>query len=200
MACLRSVAAALILGLGAPAHGQVHRWSADISEAAERFKIPEEWIRRVMRAESDGRTELGGVPIISRAGAMGLMQLMPGTWEEMRAANDLGGDPFDPHDNIIAGTAYLREMYDRFGYPGLFAAYNAGPSRYFRHVASCSTLPPETINYLRKTSRDAGSGSRLPILAPCPAKRAAAAVFAVRAAGEVATETGAAASLFAIRR
>ena len=60
---------------------------------------------------------------------MGLMQLMPGTWSEMRLMLGLGGDPFEPHDNIMAGTAYLRMVYDRFGYPGLFAAYNAGPGR-----------------------------------------------------------------------
>lgn len=198
LARLSSLAAAVILGFGAPAHGQVDRWSTEISEAAARFEIPKEWIRRVMKAESDGQTELGGEPIISRAGAMGLMQLMPGTWQEMRAANGLGRNPFDPHDNIIAGAAYLREMYQRFGYPGLFAAYNAGPSRYFRHVTSCSRLPRETMNYLRKTSRSPLE-SQLAFLPPCPSKRAVAAVFAVRAADEVATETGAAASLFAIR-
>ena len=58
---------------------------------------------------------------------MGLMQLMPATWAAMRAEHGLGHDPHDPRDNILAGTAYLRAMYDRFGYPGLFAAYNAGP-------------------------------------------------------------------------
>lgn len=199
MAGLRPIAAAVILGFGAPAHAQVNRWSAEISQAAARFEIPEDWIRRVMKAESDGRTELAGEPITSPAGAMGLMQLMPGTWEEMRTANRLGSNPFDPHDNIIAGAAYLREMYERFGYPGLFAAYNAGPSRYFRHVASCSTLPSETMNYLRKTSTNAGSDSQLRIIAPCPSKRAVAAIFAVRAASQIATDTDAAASLFAIR-
>jgi soluble lytic murein transglycosylase-like protein len=80
------------------------------------------WIERVMLAESAGRTTLGGRPIVSRAGAMGPMQLMPGTWAVMRTMLGLGRDPFDPHDNIIAGTGYLRLMYDRFGYPGVFAA------------------------------------------------------------------------------
>src|SRR3546814_6466977 len=61
---------------------------------------------------------------------MGLMQVMPGTYEDMRRAHDLGADPHDPRDNILAGTAYLRAMYDRYGYPNLFAAYNAGPGRY----------------------------------------------------------------------
>jgi soluble lytic murein transglycosylase-like protein len=97
-------------------------WDSPIREASDRFDIPEDWIRRVIRAESGARTRLGGRPITSRAGAMGLMQLMPSTWADMRLKNGLGPDPHDPRDNIIAGTAYLRAMYDRFGYPGLFAA------------------------------------------------------------------------------
>lgn len=91
---------------------------------------------------------LGGRPITSHAGAMGLMQLMPGTWADMRAAHGLGADAHDPRDNILAGTAYLRAMYDRFGYPGLFAAYNAGPARYARHLATGRRLPGETVAYV----------------------------------------------------
>src|SRR3546814_2650793 len=84
--------------------------------------IPQGWIAAVMQAESAGLTHLHGHPITSRAGAMGLMQLMPGTWAAMRRQHGLGGDPYDPRDNILAGAAYLRAMYDRFGYPGLFVA------------------------------------------------------------------------------
>jgi hypothetical protein len=109
--------------------------------------VPADWIRRVIRAESGGRTMLEGRPITSSAGAIGLMQLMPGTWRAMRSAHGLGQDPYDPRDNILAGTAYLRAMYDRFGYPGLFAAYNAGPARYARHLATGRRLPPETLAY-----------------------------------------------------
>jgi len=127
---------------------QIDRWSAHIREASVRFGVPEEWIRRVMRAESGGRTMLDGRPIVSRAGAMGLMQLMPGTWAEMRARYGLGADPHHPRDNIIAGTAYLRAMYDRFGSPGLFAAYNAGPQRYAEHLATGRRLPAETLAYV----------------------------------------------------
>lgn len=64
------------------------------------------------------------------------MQLMPGTWRDMRAFYGLGPDPHDPHDNLLAGAAYLRAMYERFGYPGLFAAYNAGPARYSEYLAA----------------------------------------------------------------
>jgi len=143
---------AFFIGTPHPARAQVSRWAAEIAEASQRFKIPEDWIARVMKAESDGRTSLGGMPVVSPKGAMGLMQLMPGTWAEMRAVEGLGSDPFDPHDNIIAGAAYLRLMYDRFGYPGLFAAYNAGPRRYAEHLLSVVPLPPETRLYLAKTA------------------------------------------------
>jgi soluble lytic murein transglycosylase-like protein len=140
--------AALLLSAN-PARAQsVDRWSRYIEEASVRFSLPQEWIRRVMRAESGGRTRLGGRPIESRVGAMGLMQLMPGTWRDMRAALGLGADPHDARDNILAGTAYLRLMYDRFGYPGLFAAYNAGPARFERHLVSGRSLPAETVAYV----------------------------------------------------
>jgi soluble lytic murein transglycosylase-like protein len=141
------VAAALLWAAPAAAEPPEH-WSAFVAEASGRFGVPEAWIRRVMRAESGGRTILGGRPITSPAGAMGLMQLMPNTWREMRAFLGLGSDPHEPRDNILAGTAYLRSMYDRFGYPGLFAAYNAGPARYAEHLATGRRLPAETVSYV----------------------------------------------------
>ena len=134
---------------GAPAAASpVDRWTPHIEEAASRFQLPAAWIRRVMQAESGGRTMLGGRPIRSSAGALGLMQLMPGTWREMRALHGLGHDPHAPRDNILAGAAYLRLMYERFGYPGLFAAYNAGPARYANHLATGRRLPAETRAYV----------------------------------------------------
>lgn len=157
MGALTPLAVATALLGAAPAHADpVARWQPIITEASLRFGIPERWIMRVMRAESGGQTILGGKPITSRAGAMGLMQLMPATWRAMHASLGLGSDPHDPHDNVIAGTAYLRLMYDRFGYPGLFAAYNAGPGRYADHLASGRALPGETRAYLATV---AGQGS-----------------------------------------
>src|SRR3546814_9593409 len=87
----------------------VDRWRSLIAEASARFGVPQAWIERVMRAESRGRTTLAGRPITSRAGAMGLMQLMPATWAEMRARLGLGGNPHDPRDNIQIGRASCRE-------------------------------------------------------------------------------------------
>lgn len=138
---------ALLATSPASAQSVVH-WRPYVDEASARFSIPVEWIERVMRAESGGRTMLNGRPIVSRAGAMGLMQLMPGTWAAMRARLGLGSDPHSPRDNILAGTLYLRLMYDRFGYPGLFGAYNAGPGRYAEHLRTGRPLPGETRGYL----------------------------------------------------
>lgn len=146
---LSAVALAAALLATASVHAEdVADWRPHIAEASARFGVPVAWIERVMRAESGGRTRLGGRPITSRAGAMGLMQLMPGTWAEMRRAHGLGSDPHNPRDNIFAGTAYLRLMHDRFGYPGLFAAYNAGPARYAVHLSRGRPLPGETRAYL----------------------------------------------------
>jgi soluble lytic murein transglycosylase-like protein len=143
--------AVLLLVGAAPAAGSpVDRWASQIREASRRFEIPSEWIASVISVESGGLTMLEGKPITSPAGAMGLMQLMPQTWLEMRHAFRLGDDPYQPGDNILAGTAYLRSMYDRFGYPGLFAAYNAGPSRYEDSLSSGRALPAETRAYVSK--------------------------------------------------
>ena len=152
---LKAVLAAALLGCAVPAAAHsVDRWAGDIALASARFGIPAEWIRRVMRVESGGRTMLHGQPIVSSAGAMGLMQLMPSTWRDMRVALRLGVDPNDPRDNILAGAAYLRILYDRFGYPGLFAAYNAGPSRYAAFLSGARRLPAETRAYVASIAHE----------------------------------------------
>ena len=159
-----------IAPLALAAWNVMDQWEPLIAESSQRFGIPEAWIRSVMRAESGGQTMLDGRPITSRAGAMGLMQLMPETYEEMRLQLGLGGDPYEPHDNVLAGAAYLREMYDRYGYPGLFAAYNAGPERYDGYLIGGRTLPQETLSYLAAISpslRDIVL-SRGPSSAPSP--------------------------------
>ncbi|MCF8481875.1 MAG: DUF3363 domain-containing protein [Rhodospirillum sp.] len=111
-------------------------YAGHIADAARRFGIPEAWIRAVMRFESHG-----DVRAISPKGAIGLMQIMPATWGDLRARHGLGGDPYDPRDNIMAGAAYLREMHDRYGSPGFLAAYNAGPGRYEEYRATGRPLP-----------------------------------------------------------
>jgi hypothetical protein len=127
---------------------QIGQWQEIIGEAAGRFGIPDAWIRGVMQAESGGRTRLNGRPITSAKGAMGLMQVMPDTYRNLRVQFGLGGNAYDPHDNIFAGAAYLRQMYDRYGYPSLFAAYNAGPKRFEDFLFGGRALPRETLDYV----------------------------------------------------
>lgn len=154
MGALRVAIAALALTAAAPAAASpVDRWRPLIAEASARFGVPEEWIARVMQAESAGRTTREGRSITSGAGAMGLMQVMPETFAEMARTHGLGPDPHQPRDNILAGTAYLRAMYDRYGYPGLFAAYNAGPRRYDQYLRDGRVLPGETRVYLAQLTR-----------------------------------------------
>jgi len=176
---LALLAAALIPAMPARA-SPVDGWDRPIAEASARFGIPETWIRRVMTAESGGRTTLNGRPIESPAGAMGLMQLMPGTWQDLRTVLGLGKDPHDPRDNILAGAAYLRQMYDRFGYPGLFAAYNAGPARYARHLATGNRLPAETVAYVAHVAGGLSRGG-LDRLRPTSAPSAPPPLFAILA-------------------
>lgn len=128
-----------------PAPRQVVDIAAHVAEASQRFGIPEHWIYAVIRTESVGR-----IGAVSSAGAMGLMQLMPGTWARQRARFGLGSDPFDPRDNIMAGTSYLREMYDRYGGYGMLAAYNAGPGRYEQARDRGRPLPAETRAYVAR--------------------------------------------------
>lgn len=120
-----------------------------IDEASRRFGIPPAWVRGVMRIESGGRTMLDGRPITSPAGAMGLMQVMPATFAELSGRYGLGSDPYEPRANILAGAAYLREMYDRFGPARFLAAYNAGPGRVDEHLRTGRALPGETQRYVQ---------------------------------------------------
>ncbi len=142
-----------------------HPYKSHVAEGANRFGIPEAWIWAVMRVES------GGSPTaISRAGAMGLMQIMPDTWAQLRARHRLGPDPFDPRDNILAGAAYLRAMYDRYGnVTAMLAAYNAGPGRYDQYLSRGRPLPAETHAYLTRLSSLSGYSGAVQVTAATPA-------------------------------
>jgi hypothetical protein len=124
----------------APAY---NRWASYVAEASRRLNVPAHWIRAVMQLESTG--DKGAV---SPKGAMGLMQVMPETYAELRLRYHLGADPYEPRNNILAGAAYLREMHDRFGPDGFLAAYNAGPGRYDDYLNLGRPLPEETRNYV----------------------------------------------------
>ena len=135
-----------------------HPYAAPVTEAAQRFGIPETWIWRVMHAESRGNRRA-----VSPAGAMGLMQIMPETWSMLTSRHRLGGDPFDVRANILAGAAYLRAMWDRYRDIRLMlAAYNAGPGRVDAYAAGRRGLPSETLAYVAGIARTLGSATRNP--------------------------------------
>ena len=112
-----------------------------IREAAHRYNVDPLLVRAVIKVESDFDHRA-----VSKKGAIGLMQLMPGTARDMRINN-----PFDPRANIMGGTRYLGRMLSRFdGDLSLgLAAYNAGPTRV---AMARNTVPqlPETIRYVKK--------------------------------------------------
>jgi cell division septation protein DedD len=145
-----------------PAHDP---WGPWIRDASRRFDVPERWIREVMRQESGGR-----VSATSPVGAMGLMQVMPGTYAELRSRYGLGDDPYHPYDSIMAGTAYIREMYELYGSPAFLAAYNAGPRRLEDYLWSSRGLPGETRNYVARIGPN--------IMGHHPNRRAAPEIYA----------------------
>ncbi len=125
-------------------------WGPYITEASDKYDVPDAWIRAVIGQESSGRLYHGGALVTSPVGAMGLMQLMPDTYDQMRAKYGMGDDAYDPHNNILAGTAYIREMYDVFGTPGFLAAYDAGPARLDDYFHRHRQLPTETRRYVAR--------------------------------------------------
>ncbi|MDD5640753.1 MAG: lytic transglycosylase domain-containing protein [Syntrophales bacterium] len=110
-----------------------------VQEASRHYNLPPPLVKAVIRVESNF------VPTAtSPKGAQGLMQLMPGTAQDLRVCN-----PYDIRENIWAGTRYLVMMLEKFGYslPLALAAYNAGPQRVEKH----QDIPPikETQDFIR---------------------------------------------------
>ncbi|PLX86005.1 MAG: lytic transglycosylase [Desulfuromonas sp.] len=112
---------------------------AIVEKAASRFGLEPRLVRSVIRAESDFDTQA-----VSPAGARGLMQLMPATAQELGVR-----DSFDPEQNVMGGTRYLRQLLDRYDgdLDSALAAYNWGPGNLDR---SDGTLPGETRRYLAR--------------------------------------------------
>jgi soluble lytic murein transglycosylase-like protein len=136
----------------------ISRWEPLVTEASKRFQVSPDWIRAVIRMESGGRTMMGeDQPITSDMGAMGIMQVLPQTYADMRMAYRLGDDPYDPHDNVIAGTAYLKWLYGKYGNPGMFAAYNDGPGNLEAFFNQGRALPDETHHYVDGISKILGT-------------------------------------------
>ncbi len=116
------------------------RFDASIQEAARTFSVPEAFIRAVIRVESDYDPR-----VVSHAGAEGLMQLMPATAKRMSVRNS-----FDPHDNIMGGTRYLRYLANMFSGDMILtiAGYHAGEGAVMKY----SGVPPysSTHGYIKK--------------------------------------------------
>ena len=130
---------------------RIQRWKPIVTKVSRRVGVPVAWINAVMRVESGGRTMLSETqPIVSPKGAVGLMQVMPATYAEMRTQYALGSDPFRPADNINAGAAYLKWLRGKYGYPAMFAAYNAGPGQVDDLLEHGKTLPAETRAYVAR--------------------------------------------------
>lgn len=177
--------AATAQDLPAARSAAAHPYAGHVADAARRFGIPQAWIWAVMRVESGGNSRA-----VSRAGAMGLMQIMPATWADLRARYGLGADPFDVRDNIMAGAAYLRAMHDRYGNASaMLAAYNAGPGRYDDYLSRGRPLPPETVGYLAQLTTVAGTAGAADVAVSAPSdpfawRRAALFVRTASAASE----------------
>jgi hypothetical protein len=118
-----------------------------INSAAQRFGVDPSLIRSVIQAESNGKPNA-----TSHKGASGIMQVMPGTYEELRQKHGLGADRYDPQNNIMAGTAYLAQMQNQFGKDNLdhvLGGYNAGPHRMSQVLSGRASLPSETNKYIQ---------------------------------------------------
>ena len=174
-----SLAAPQAASATAPDQFAAHPYAPHVAEASQRFGIPELWIWAVMRAESRGNSRA-----VSPAGAMGLMQIMPGTWAMLTERHRLGSDPFDVRANILGGTAYLRAMWDRYGDISLMlAAYNAGPGRADDYAKGRRRLPAETVSYVAQISPSlsmASTAAPAAMPAPAPQSWRQAALFAAR--------------------
>jgi soluble lytic murein transglycosylase-like protein len=135
--------------------------AAHAPEAARRSGLPLGTVFGVMAAESAGNPRA-----VSPKGAMGCMQIMPATWTYLTNRYALGPDPFDARMNMIGGALYLAELAARYGFPGAYSAYNAGPGRYQRYVAGRAALPAETIAYAARIA-----GGTAPRVATAPPPR-----------------------------
>jgi soluble lytic murein transglycosylase-like protein len=126
----------------------VRLWSGQIQEAADRFHVNRELISAVIQVESNSCERLDGKFATSAAGAMGLMQVMPSTWNKYRERLHLGTNPYDPLDNILAGSAYLHDLVQQFGMLDGLAGYFAGPSSVMNANNNDVLASPATLRYV----------------------------------------------------
>jgi soluble lytic murein transglycosylase-like protein len=123
------------------------RYSSFINAAAKRYNLTPELIQAIIKIESSFNPFA-----ISERGAMGLMQLMPGTAKEMNVES-----PFEAAENIMGGSRYLRKLHDLFAgdLQLVLAAYNAGPNRILENGHRIPRIP-ETEEYVKKVLQEYG--------------------------------------------
>ena len=182
LAVLGGVRSGGAIAAGRPEFCGTEQWQPIIREAADRFGLPAVWLDAVIRAESAGCEVMDGKPTTSSTGAMGLMQLMPATWHMYQARLRLGDDPYGPRDNILAGAAYLSDLYRRFGSSGFLSAYQAGPKRYEEFLNDGRPLPRETLDYVARVNRAIQRIDSRSAVRQSPDSPAASALFVVLAA------------------
>jgi hypothetical protein len=181
----------------------VDQWRGDIEKAADRFHVDEELIRAVVRVESGGCEHLGGRPISSASGAMGLMQLMPSTWAVYRARLRLGADPYNPRDNILAGSAYLYDLIQKLGFFDGLAAYFAGAETILHTQTDHTRVSHATLRYVRDVLEIIISDTATQSSSARRTTPSSVPVFAIRRSKEPHNESlleSTASALFAIRR
>jgi Transglycosylase SLT domain len=127
----------------------VRQWDGEILQAADRFHIDRRLITAVIQVESNACERIEGKRTSSEAGAMGLMQVMPSTWNAYRERLRLGTDPYNPLDNLLAGSAYLHDLTQRLGMLDGLAAYFAGPSSVMAANSKDTLASPATLRYVR---------------------------------------------------
>ena len=129
------------LPYGARSEGNSSAYDSIIKQASQRYQVPEGLIKAVIQVESNFNPRA-----TSPAGAMGLMQLKPGT------AHDLGVRcAYNPGDNVDGGTRFLKDLLDHYegNVPMALAAYTLGPA----NLEKGRSLPRETRNYLESVGR-----------------------------------------------
>ncbi|WDN89859.1 hypothetical protein BuS5_02827 [Desulfosarcina sp. BuS5] len=124
-------------------HHSTDKYDHLITEASKKHDIPFPLLKAIIKAESNFDKMA-----VSRAGALGLMQIMPNNLKEFKI-----DDPFDPWENVMGGTRYFKKLLLRFNgkLPLAIAAYNAGPERVNRY----NDIPPikETENYVKRVMK-----------------------------------------------
>lgn len=134
--------------LSAAVPANVRQWEGEINAAAQRHNVPPAMLAAVMSAESNGDANAG-----SSAGAQGLMQFMPATFQDVAGRNGIQGDILDPAANVEASAAYLSELHERYGnWEDALGYYNGGGRGVTNPAAETRAYIPKVMDNFRNFS------------------------------------------------